>query len=84
MGKPKLLQIVVDETGDLLFLHDDALADLLGEGAPTIERASHVEPDEHGLWFADLSPVEGPRLSGFRLRSQALEAEAQWLRENRL
>ena len=30
-----------------------------------IRRASHVEPDEAGRWWADLSPVGGPRLGPF-------------------
>ncbi len=80
----KTLQIVVETNGDLRFLHDDDLAPLFDEGTVSIERASHVEPDARGLWFADLSPVGGPRLSGFALRGEALQAEARWLHENRL
>ena len=29
-----------------------------------ISRASHVEPDRHGRWLVDLSPVNGPVLPG--------------------
>ena len=47
-----------------------------------IRRASHVEPDDDGRWFADLSPVEGPKLGPFALRSQALDAERVWLEAN--
>ena len=51
-------------------------------GQPTIERASHVEPDESGDWFADI--VNGPRLGPFARRSDALAAEVDWLTEHRL
>jgi hypothetical protein len=45
-----------------------------------IRRASFVEPDELGRWFADLSLVVGPTLGPFAKRSVALEAELIWLR----
>jgi len=55
----------------------------LGEmGRLTISRASHVEPDEAGRWWADLSPVGGPRLGPFPRRSEALTAEREWLVEH--
>lgn len=80
----KTLQIVVEIDGTICFVHDDELADLLDEGQSTLKRASHIEPDEHGQWFADLSPVDGETLGPFRLRGDALEAEKQWLHMNRL
>ena len=48
-------------------------------GRPRIMRASHVEPDAEGRWFADLGPVEGPVLGPFGSRSEALAAETSWL-----
>ena len=51
-------------------------------GQPNITRASHVEPDHCGLWYADLSPVKGPRLGPFRKRSEALTAETDWINHN--
>jgi hypothetical protein len=51
-------------------------------GPMVISRASHVEPDDHGGWMADLSPVGGPVLGPFEKRSEALEAEVHWLEEN--
>jgi hypothetical protein len=48
-------------------------------GQPHITRASTVEPDAEGHWWADLSPVQGPRLGPFAKRQQALDAEQQWL-----
>jgi hypothetical protein len=49
-----------------------------------IRRASHVEADKAGRWFADLSPVAGPVLGPFDRRSEALAAEHEWLLANRL
>ena len=50
-------------------------------GVPTIERSSHVEPDQNGFWWADLSPSHGPKLGPYMIRSRAIEAEIEWLRE---
>jgi hypothetical protein len=47
-----------------------------------VRRASHVEPDDAGQWFADLAIMGGPRLGPFLVRSQALAAERQWLSEH--
>ena len=38
-------------------------------------RASHVEPNDQGRWFADLAPVNGPILGPYTRRTEALEAE---------
>jgi hypothetical protein len=51
-------------------------------GVPSIHRASFVEPDQRGLWWADLTPVNGPVHGPFRHRSEALEMEQQWLIEH--
>lgn len=48
-------------------------------GTVQIQRASHVEPDDAGNWWADLVPTGGPVLGPFPLRSQALSAEQEWL-----
>ena len=74
------------DNGGVTFIHEDAekamgrdilhlrqIADL------TTKRASHVEPDANGDWFADMSPVNGPILGPFPLRIDALAAEHQWL-----
>ena len=53
--------------------------DLACLGRIEIHRASAVEPDVTGRWWVDLSPVSGPRLGPFSRRSQALDAEKQWL-----
>lgn len=51
-------------------------------GPMSTRRASHVEPAEDGTWTADMSPVGGPLLDGFELRSEALAAEVAWLADN--
>jgi hypothetical protein len=51
-------------------------------GSVTIRRASHVEPDDQGRWWVDLSPTGGPLSGPFGCRSAALAAEERWLIEN--
>ena len=50
-------------------------------GEPAIARGSHVEPDQNGFWWADLTPVNGPRLGPYQMRSKAIAAEIAWLME---
>lgn len=68
----------IDPGGAITCLYSEAI-DLPALGALRIRRASHVEPDEHGSWWADLAPVGGPHLGPFALRSEALQAEQAWL-----
>ena len=75
------MQIVVYPDGSLRTLYDEAI-DLAAFGAMSIRRASHVEPDDSGRWWADLAPVNGPRLGPFDRRSDALKAEQDWLEAN--
>ncbi len=72
---------LVDSRGTVRCVYDESL-DLAALGPVSISRASHVEPDAHGHWIADLAPVAGPQLGPFEQRSQALAAEQQWLREH--
>jgi hypothetical protein len=58
--------------------------DLTVLGPVFIHRASQVEPDAEGRWWADLAPVDGPSLGPFARRSEALAAERQWLETHRL
>lgn len=51
-------------------------------GQVHIQRASHVEPDTAGQWWADLSPSQGPLLGPFACRSEALQAEHDWLTQH--
>jgi len=72
------MQLVIKPGGVVRCIYDETL-DLTALGSPAIARASHVEPDQHGRWWADLSPVKGPILGPFTLRSDALAAERAWL-----
>ena len=69
-----------DGSAQCLYGENITLASL---GALDIKRASHVEPDQTkpGTWYIDLSPVGGPRVSGFESRAAALAAEEAWLNE---
>jgi hypothetical protein len=75
------MDLLVSRQGDIRCLYDEAV-DLGSLGRLTITRGSHVEPDKSGQWFADLSPVSGPQLGPFSLRSDALAAERDWLHAN--
>ena len=77
------MQMDVHPDGSVRCLYDEAI-DLGAFGRLSITRASHVEPDLEGRWFADLAPVEGPCLGPFDHRSEALDAERAWLEVNRL
>ena len=77
------MQLVIDNAGVVRCLYHEEI-DLSSLGRMNIARGSHVEPNKHGHWFADLSPVKGPVLGSFARRSQALEAEVCWLETNRI
>ena len=73
------MDLVFSPTGQVRCVYDEAI-DLAQLGELSIRRASHVEPDDQGRWWADLAPVEGPKLGPFDRRSSALAAELAWLR----
>jgi hypothetical protein len=75
------MQLVVARGGVVRCLYTEVI-DLAALGGLSIQRASHVEPDDDGQWWADLSPVNGPRLGPYTCRSQALAAEQGWLECN--
>ena len=72
------MTLLVDARGRVLCLYAEAI-DLHTLGVLAIRRASHVEPDAAGRWWADLAPLEGPRLGPFVCRSEALQAEHAWI-----
>jgi hypothetical protein len=72
------MELVVDAGGDVRCIYDEAL-DLREIGKLQITRASHVEPDAGGYWWADMGPVDGPVLGPYGSRSEALGAERGWL-----
>lgn len=73
--------LVIDRGGSVRCLYGESI-DLAAIGHLKIDRASHVEPDAQSRWWADLAPVGGPSLGPFDRRSQALEAEREWLETN--
>ena len=75
------MDLVVEPTGRVRAIYDERI-DLATIGAVSIRRASHVEPDDEGRWYADLAPVAGPVLGPFAVRSEALEAERAWLNQH--
>ena len=75
------MQLVVEPSGTVRCLYDEAIP-LSALGSLSISRGSHVEPGTQGNWLADLSPVGGPLLGPFSLRSDALQAERAWLETN--
>lgn len=75
------MRLVVDRTGVVRGVYGEAI-DLSLLGRLTIRRASHVEPDVTGDWWADLEPVGGPVLGPFARRTAALAAEVEWLDQN--
>ena len=75
------MQLVIDRRGRIRGLYDEMI-DLGALGEVQLSRASQVEPDANGEWWADLRPVDGPRLGPFARRSIALAAEQAWLETN--
>ena len=72
------MELVVGVDGMARCIYDEAL-DLREIGKLQITRASHVEPDAEGFWWADMGPVGGPVLGPYGSRSEALGAERGWL-----
>jgi hypothetical protein len=72
------MELIVGADGVARCIYDEAL-DLRELGKLQITRASHVEPDSDGNWWADMGPVEGPVLGPYGSRSEALRAERGWL-----
>lgn len=70
--------LLIDRQGQVHCLYCE-LVDLTALGLLTIRRASHVEPDPIGNWWADLAPLQGPKLGPFVRRSEALTAEQRWI-----
>ena len=75
------MQLVIESGGVVRCIYGEDI-DLAVLGSPAISRASHVEPDPQGRWWADLGPIDGPTLGPFTKRSAALDAEVAWLEKN--
>lgn len=75
------MPLVIRPGGRIQAIYDEVIP--LGSlGPPSITRASQVEPDVSGSWWADLAPVQGPILGPFGTRSEALAAEVAWLEDH--
>ena len=72
------MELVVGCDGGVKCIYDEAL-DLREIGKLQITRASHVEPDQSGYWWADMGPSGGPVLGPYGSRTEALRAEREWL-----
>lgn len=72
------MQLVIESGGAVRAIYTEEI-ELAALGIPAISRASHVEPDQQGRWWADMGPVGGPVLGPFGQRSTALAAEVAWL-----
>jgi hypothetical protein len=75
------MHLVIDRQGHIRGLYDE-LIELAALGEVQLIRASRVEPDNAGAWWADLGRMHGPRLGPFAKRSLALAAEQAWLVRN--
>jgi hypothetical protein len=72
------MKLLIEPSGDLRCIYGEAI-ELNELGSLTIKRGSHLEPDQQGRWWADLTPAGGPALGPFSSRSLALAAEVDWL-----
>ena len=72
------MELFINTRGLVRAIYGEALS-VQSLGTVRIQRASHVEPDDSGNWWADLEPSGGPILGPFPLRSAALAAEHDWL-----
>lgn len=75
------LRIVFNEDGTVSGVFKDEHREIFEAlGIGMVNRASHVEPDDQGNWWVDLSPVGGPKNIGpFTERQDALNFEVKEL-----
>jgi hypothetical protein len=77
------MELVVGTDGVARCIYDEVM-ELRALGKLQITRASHVEPDAEGYWWADMRPSGGPVLGPYGSRSEALGAERGWLLQNQM
>jgi hypothetical protein len=73
-----MISLLIRPDGEVQCVYGEEI-DLAAIGLLEITRASHVEPDSQGRWWADLTPAGGPLLGPFSRRSDALATEHAWL-----
>ena len=78
-----MMELIISPNGHVRLIYSELLP-LDALGVVRIVRASYVEPDEQGQWWADLALSRGPRLGPFDFKSAALQAETDWLSRNLL
>lgn len=76
-----MMTLIINSAGQGRCLYTEEI-NLRSFGSMHIARASQLEPDDQGRWWANLSPVTGPILGPFALRSEALAAESDWLEDH--
>ncbi|MDB5335667.1 MAG: hypothetical protein JWN70_1286 [Planctomycetaceae bacterium] len=76
-----MMELFIATSGLVRALYDEAIS-VQALGTVEISRASQVEPDTEGNWWADLAPQSGPVLGPFPQRSAALQAERDWLTQH--
>jgi hypothetical protein len=59
------VKLIITRQGGCRCLYDESIP-LNPLGRLAISRGSYVEPDAEGNWWADLSPVAGPKLGLLR------------------
>ena len=74
------MKLVIGPNGNIRTLYCEEI-DLQKLGKMQISRGSYVEPNENGQWMVDLSPLFGPTLGPYSKRSEALQAEIEWIEE---
>jgi hypothetical protein len=80
------MKLSISRDGTITAIYSDSLAPLI-EGAANvaITRASNVEPDQFGQWWATMHASANDRINPgrvfgpFKLRSEALAAEVAYL-----
>jgi hypothetical protein len=72
------ITLSINTEGRICAIYDDRLAGLIAQGKVKIKRVSAVEPTPDGRWTAAM--VDGPVLGPYRLRSEALAAEVEYLK----
>ncbi len=72
---------IVVKDGKVIFIYEETVAKMfesLGFKFDNCQRVSNVEP-EGNVWYADMKPVNGPKLGPFDTRKEALDAEVAWV-----
>jgi hypothetical protein len=75
------MELIVSPRGEITTIYSEVI-NLAALGLQRVQRASQVEPDAEGRWWAQV--IDGPHLGPFERRSEAIAAEIDWLTRNRL